>query len=290
MVELQKQPAAVCRRFIAKYFTSRRRKRETAWNCTKCSQSFKRNSRLKKHLKVHKRSVVLVTGGGAAEVTGGGAEMAGEGAKATGKAAEATGGEAEVTGGESAEATGEAEVTGGEAAVAIGEAAAEATGREGDMAGGEAVEATGGEAAEATEVAGGAAEVAGGGAVTEDWPNLVCQVCAKEFGSRKALGSHLKHVHPTLSFQCDQCQNKFPSKRSLKQHTSRVHNDVVYQCPLCLTEFRQKHNRRAHLKKCKEGEMKKPKSWSELSPNAKVKKRKELRKKFLQDTKEMSEG
>ena len=142
----------------------------------------------------------------------------------------------------------------------------------------------------AAEMAGQGDKATGGGAETEDLPNLVCQVCAKEFGSRKALGIHLKKVHPTLSFQCDKCHNKFPSKRSLKQHTSRVHNDVMYQCHLCLAEFRQKHNRRAHLKKCKEGEMKKPKPWSELSPNAKVKKRKELRKKFLQDTREMSEG
>ena len=189
-VELQKQPTAVGRRFLAKYFP-RRRRREAAWKCKKCSQSFRRNGHLKQHMKVHKVSAVLVDG-----------------------------------------------------------------------AGGEA----------------------------EDSPNFVCEVCALEFGSKNVLMNHMAVLHPTLSFKCDQCDKELQTKNSLKQHRSRQHKDTVFQCPLCLAEFRQKQNRKAHMKRCKEGEIKKPKSWSDLTPNGKTKKRKELRKKFLQDTMEMSEA
>ena len=133
-----------------------------------------------------------------------------------------------------------------------------------------------------------AALVTAAGAEAQDSPNFVCQVCDLEFGSKNVLGSHVKMVHPTLTFKCDECDKELPSQKSLKQHRSRLHKDTVFQCPLCLAEFRQKQNRKVHMKKCKEGEIKKPKSWSDLTPNGKVKKRKELRKKFLKDTVEMT--
>ena len=150
-VELLNQPTAFKREIFEKYFPMRR-KREVPWNCTKCSQSFKKNSHLKRHmLTTHNSSAVLVTGG----------------------------------------------------------------------------------------------------AEPEDPPNFVCQVCAKEFGSKNVLGRHIKLAHPNLTFNCDQCAKELPSKKSMKQHRFRMHKDTLFVCPLCLAEFRQIHNKRAHMKRCK---------------------------------------
>ena len=90
-----------------------------------------------------------------------------------------------------------------------------------------------------------------GGAEPEDPPNFVCHVCAKEFGSNNVLSSHLKLVHPNLTFKCDQCAKELPSKKSMEQHRRRVHNDTVFVCPLCLAEFSQNYNKREHMKRCK---------------------------------------
>ena len=153
--ELLNQPTESKWEIFNKYFIKRMREREVDWNCKKCSQTFKRSNQLKRHMKVHRISAVLVTG-------------------------------------------------------------------------------------ETLTIE------------QEDSDNFVCQVCSQEFGSMKGLGSHLKLVHPTLTFKCDQCGKEFPSKISMKQHRRRMHNATVFVCPLCLTEIRQKHNKGAHMKRCKE--------------------------------------
>ena len=89
------------------------------------------------------------------------------------------------------------------------------------------------------------------GAEPEDPPNFVCHVCAKEFGSKNVLGSHLKLVHPGLTRKCDQCAKELPSTSSMQQHMRRMHNDTVFVCPLCLAEFRRNQNKRQHMKRCK---------------------------------------
>ena len=61
--ELLNQPTAFKSEIFDKYFTrSRRGKREAPWNCTKCSQNFKKRSNLKRHMLVHKSYAVPRTG------------------------------------------------------------------------------------------------------------------------------------------------------------------------------------------------------------------------------------
>ena len=105
------------------------------------------------------------------------------------------------------------------------------------------------------------------------------------------LARHRADCHPDLNpqFECDKCEKKFVSKTAQKQHKSRSHKDTVFVCHKCGSKFSMKHNMLAHLKKCKEGEVKKPKPYSELSANGKKKRNKEILKKFNLETLEMSQ-
>ena len=129
-----------------------------------------------------------------------------------------------------------------------------------------------------------------GGEQAQPRPNFACESCGKEFGAKNVLARHTSECHPhlVLEFGCDKCDKKFTSRRAQKQHKSRSHKDTVFACHKCDSKFSQKQNMRAHLKKCKEGEIRKPKPYSELSPNGKKKRNKEILKKFSLETLEMS--
>ena len=66
----------------------------------------------------------------------------------------------------------------------------------------------------------------------DDGASFLCDVCGKDFVSRRSLKYHEKQVHSDKLFQCQECCKKFSTASSLKQHVIR-HTDLPQECAVC---------------------------------------------------------
>lgn len=80
---------------------------------------------------------------------------------------------------------------------------------------------------------------------------IVCDVCAKIFTSRRRLNDHKWRIHnPEKKHECSFCLKKFAQKSKLTVHI-RVHTgDRPYSCKLCARAFARSEVCRAHEAKC----------------------------------------
>lgn len=84
--------------------------------------------------------------------------------------------------------------------------------------------------------------------------NVTCDVCEKEFSSRKVLYSHKKLVHEGvkwgLKFECKLCKENFESKYKKSKHWGQVHRNgkiKMRTCHLCDSEFQLFDDFKAHV-------------------------------------------
>lgn len=82
-------------------------------------------------------------------------------------------------------------------------------------------------------------------------PNLVCEVCDKQFCSLNYLEKHKQSHTKAFSYCCEYCGKGFAVLQTLKNHLTLHSQSSRFQCELCGKQFMQKHNLEDHLKKHK---------------------------------------
>ena len=76
----------------------------------------------------------------------------------------------------------------------------------------------------------------------------ICEICCKEFESKKQLKQHVKSVHDTRRFACELCDKIFKSKQAVQLHMN-VHTGArPYVCSQCRKTFADDSSRRQHEK------------------------------------------
>lgn len=77
-----------------------------------------------------------------------------------------------------------------------------------------------------------------------------CDVCNREFTSKKRMSAHRKYVHATESqlFQCTMCDKSFKRPISLKEHMAAHTGQLLYTCSYCPKQFNSNANKYSHQK------------------------------------------
>ena len=61
----------------------------------------------------------------------------------------------------------------------------------------------------------------------------LCNICSKNYKSKRTLTLHIQSVHKGLKYPCDQCVYQALSKANLWTHIRSVHEKVKYPCDQC---------------------------------------------------------
>ena len=80
-------------------------------------------------------------------------------------------------------------------------------------------------------------------------PDLVCEVCGRQFNSSSYLEEHVKSKHLGLREVCPGCGEVFATKANLQRHLREKHTEGGgLKCSLCGQTFTRKSTRERHLK------------------------------------------
>ena len=77
-----------------------------------------------------------------------------------------------------------------------------------------------------------------------------CDACIKTFNRKSSLERHVNNVHieSEISYDCQECDKTFIQKYSLKRHFQLVHRGIKFKCDICDKDFASKQNLRSHIK------------------------------------------
>lgn len=75
-----------------------------------------------------------------------------------------------------------------------------------------------------------------------------CDVCNREFTSKKRMSAHKKYVHSADKFQCTLCDKTFRRPIYLKEHMATHTGEALYTCSFCPRQFNSNANKYSHQK------------------------------------------
>ncbi|XP_039449418.1 zinc finger protein 816-like [Culex pipiens pallens] len=78
---------------------------------------------------------------------------------------------------------------------------------------------------------------------------FLCEICAKEFKTKKQLNDHLEVVHQgTKRYKCDICNKSFTRNASLAEHKLILHAGInQFSCNICGRAFGKEDSLKTHL-------------------------------------------
>eukprot|EP00042_Codosiga_hollandica_P008913 m.20543 g.20543 ORF g.20543 m.20543 type:complete len:368 (+) comp32049_c0_seq1:212-1315(+) len=77
---------------------------------------------------------------------------------------------------------------------------------------------------------------------------IICSICQRPFGKKKALSHHFRIMHCEQPFACSYCQARFSYRSGLEKH-ERTHTGAApFTCSKCNFAFTQHSSLRRHMK------------------------------------------
>ena len=82
-----------------------------------------------------------------------------------------------------------------------------------------------------------------------------CDICKKRF-PKSRIDRHMNDVHKESIVNCEMCHKQFGSKRTLAFHMKVCHNENNFKCLLCDKAFRRKSELEYHVENSHENKYK----------------------------------
>ena len=80
-----------------------------------------------------------------------------------------------------------------------------------------------------------------------DLLNNLCDICMKQYKSKRNLLKHIQSVHKGIKYPCNQCEYKATQQGNLKTHIESVHEKVKYPCHQCEYKATRQSNLKTHI-------------------------------------------
>ena len=93
--------------------------------------------------------------------------------------------------------------------------------------------------------------------IHQDIKDFPCDYCTKEFTSSHGLKGHIETIHMGIKLKCPDCENEYSTPKALKNHIEATHSkDICYICNQCGKSFPTAGRLDNHKYEHEEGEMK----------------------------------